>query len=205
MQTRIVEHIASLAEAERLYGIRKSTNSEEFFPEWIDPLVSLSISEQERLNVIKRRYLYHVQNGRPIRDAVKLLVISPLLELAGFYDSPFLLQSETAVSFGFEDEARGTHQGHIEALAVKEDLWIVLVDSDTPSLSMTAVLPQALAYIASSSQKAPKFSLVSSGEDSLFLKLHQEEYAFSDNFSLNKERNELRDVLRILNWLKKIA
>ena len=205
MQTRIVEHIASLAEAEQVYSIKQSTHPEEFFPEWIDPLVSLSIAEQERLNVIKRRYLYHVQHGQLLKDAVKLLVISPLLELARFYDSPFILRSEPAVSFELEDKTKETHQGRIEALVVKENLWVVLLDSKKTSFNMTTALPQALAYMASNLQEAPKFSLVSNGEYSIFLKLHQGEYALSDDFSLNKERNELRDVLRILNWLKKIA
>ena len=201
----VTDYINSLAEAERVYGVAASLKAYSFFPEWTSPLEALSVAEQERLDLIKQRYLYHRQHGHLLENAVNFLVIAPLLEMAGFYDPPFLLRSEASVRFEFEDETRKIYQGRIDALIVQESLWIVLVESKRTSFNVTTALPQALAYMASSSQKQPKFGLVSNGERSIFLKLYQGEYAFSDDFLLNRRRNELWDVLQILNRLKNIA
>jgi hypothetical protein len=38
----------------------------------------------------------------------------------------------------------------------------------------------------------------------MFAKLANGQYAFSDEFSLNRRRNELWDVVQILNQLKKL-
>ena len=199
------DYISSLAEAERVYGVSRSDRPEQFFPEWIEPTNSLSVAERERLDLVKGRYLYHRQHGHLLENAVNFLIISPLLELAGFYDPPFLLRSEASVRFKFEDETRKVYQGRIDALVVKENLWVVLVESKRISFNMTTALPQVLAYMASSSQESPRYGLVSNGEYSIFLKLHEGEYALSDDFSLNRRRNELWDVLQILNQLKRMA
>ncbi|MEM9906446.1 MAG: type I restriction endonuclease [Cyanobacteria bacterium P01_D01_bin.44] len=197
----VTDYIFSLAEVERVYRVTASTNPN-FFSEWGDPFEDLKKADQDRLALIKRRYLYHRQHGHLLENAVNFLVISPLLEMAGLYDPPFLLRSEVSVQFEFEDENQKVYQGRIDALVVRQSLWIVLVESKRTSFNMTTALPQALAYMASSPQEGPKFGLVSNGEYSIFVKLNQGQYAFSDDFSLNRRRNELWDVLKILNRLK---
>jgi hypothetical protein len=200
----VTEYITSLAEVERIYGISASLEPERFFSEWFTQLENLPESDQTRLDLIKRRYLYHRQHGHLLENAVNFLVISPLLELAGFYDPPFLLKSEASVRFEFEDETKKIYQGRIDALVVLDDLWIVLVESKRTSFNMTTALPQALAYMSSNPSEMPKFGLISNGEQSMFAKLAGGQYAFSDEFSLNRRRNELWDVLQILNRVKKL-
>lgn len=205
----VTDYIHSLAEAERVYDVTASFDAYRFFPEWTAQLDELTAPERERLDLIKQRYLYHRQHGHLLENAVNFLVISPLLEMAGFYDPPFLLRSETSVRFEFEDETRKIYQGRIDALVVQEALWIVLVESKRTSFNVTTALPQALAYMASgdvsSNGEQPRFGLVSNGERSIFIKLDKGEYAFSDDFSLNRRQNELWDVLQILNRLKRIS
>ncbi len=198
----VTDYITSLAEAEQIYGLAASTAPAAFFTEWTDQLEDLSETERERLDLIKRRYLYHRQHGHLLENAVSFLVVSPLLELTGLYDPPFLRKSEASVRFEFVDENQKIYQGRINALIVLEDLWIVLVESKRTSFDMTTALPQALAYMASGNSSRPKFGLVSNGEQSMFVKLEDGQYAFSDDFSLNRRRNELWDVLQILNRLK---
>jgi hypothetical protein len=200
----VTEYITSLAEVERIYGISASLEPERFFSEWFTQLENLPESDQTRLDLIKRRYLYHRQHGHLLENAVNFLVISPLLELAGFYDPPFLLKSEASVRFEFEDETKKIYQGRIDALVVLDDLWIVLVESKRTSFNMTTALPQALAYMSSNPSEMPKFGLISNGEQSMFAKLAGGQYAFSDEFSLNRRRNELWDVVQILNRVKKL-
>lgn len=197
----ITDYIRSLAEVEQVYGIVMSSDTN-FFTEWMPPLDNIPAAEQNRLDLIKSRYLYHRQHGHLLESAVNFLVISPVLEMAGLYDPPFLLKSEVPVQFEFEDENQQIYQGRIDALVVQQTLWVVLVESKRTSFNMTTALPQALAYMASSMQETAKFGLVSNGEHSIFVKLHQGYYAFSDEFSLNRQRNELLDVLQILKRLK---
>lgn len=197
----VTDYISSLAEAERVYGLAASPDAA-FFSEWAESLEDLSTSEVERLDLIKNRYLYHRQHGHLLENAVNFLVISPLLEMAGFYDPPFLLRSEVPVQFSFEDESQKVYQGRIDALVVQQTLWVVLVEAKRTSFNMTTALPQALAYMASSAQEAATFALVSNGEHSIFVKLARGYYGFSDEFSLNRRRNELVNVLQILNRLK---
>ncbi|MEO0490112.1 MAG: type I restriction endonuclease, partial [Cyanobacteria bacterium J06659_2] len=190
----VTEYITSLAEAERIYGMTASSDPN-FFSEWTAPLNPLTHAEQARFDLLKRRYLYHRQHGHLLENAVNFLVISPLLELAGFYDPPFLLRSEVSVQFEWADNNEQVYQGRIDALIVQRNLWIVLVEAKRTSFNMTTALPQALAYMASGTQEGSKFGLVSNGEYSIFVKLDQGQYAFSDDFSLTRRRNELWDVL----------
>jgi hypothetical protein len=211
----VTDAITTLAEADRAFGLSISTDPD-FFHEWTSSLPELTEAEQQRLDQIKQRYLYHRQYGHLLENAVNFLVVSPLLELAGFYDPPFRLRSEVSIRIDLEDETGMIYQGRIDALVVQENLWVVLVESKRTSFSMTLALPQALAYMVSQERSAqqagpvfgpifgPIFGLVSNGEYSMFVKLDRSQYAFSDDFSLNRRRNELGDILQILNRLEAI-
>lgn len=197
----VTDFVKSLADAERVYGLFQAGDSA-FFQEWVPPLAGLSMADQTRLDRVKQRYLYHRQHGHLLENAVNFLVIAPLLEMAGLYDPPFLLRSEVPVQFELADENEQLYQGRIDALVVQQSLWVVLVESKRTSFNMTNVLPQALAYMASGPGDGPKYGLISNGEYSMFAKLNQQQYAFSDDFSLNRRQNELWHVLQVLNRLK---
>lgn len=199
----VTDYITSLAEAEQVYGLVRSQNPN-FFTEWQTGLGRLEEEMESRLDLLKSRYLYHRQYVYLLESAMNFLVVSPLLELAGFYDPPFRLRSEVSVQFELLDESDQRYQGQIDALVVKENFWIVLVESKGTSFNPTTALPQALAYLASSEQPGPLYGLISNGEYSMFTKLEGGIYDFSDDFSLNRRRNELKDVLKILNRLKQI-
>jgi hypothetical protein len=139
----VTDHITSLAEAEQLLGISPSQDPA-FFSEWTIGLSGLTEAQQQRLDQIKQRYLYHCQYGHLLENAVNFLVISPILELAGFYDPPFHLRSEVSVKFELEDENETVYKGRIDALIVQENLWVILVEAKRTSFNMTLALPQAL-------------------------------------------------------------
>ncbi len=198
----ITDYIDSLAAVETELGLSQSSDPT-FFTEWMEDLPDLSISERQRLDLIKQRFLYHRQHGHLLEGAVNFILMSPLLELAGFYDPPFRLRSEVTVRFEMEDERDRVYQGRIDALVVQDYLWIILVESKRTSFNVTLALPQALAYLSSNSNQ-PNFGLVSNGEYSIFVKLSQSQYSFSDDFSLNRRQNNLYDVLQILQRLKSL-
>ena len=197
----VTDYITSLAEAERLLNLSAS-NEPNFFNEWLTELPTVTNTEQQRLDQIKQRYFYHRQYGHLLENAVNFLVISPILELAGFYDPPFHLRSEVSVKFELEDKDKTVYQGRIDSLVVKDNLWVILVEAKRTSFNMTVALPQALTYLATHSQTYPCYAWVSNGEYSMFVKCDRHTYAFSDDFSLNRRQNELYNVLQILNRLK---
>jgi hypothetical protein len=201
----VTDHIDSLAEAETQFGLAHTDNPL-FFPEWSSDLPELSAVEQQRLDLVKQRYLYHQQYGHLLEGAVNFIVIAPLLEMAGFYDLPFYLRSEASIRLELKDDNEKVYQGRIDSLIVQEHFWIILVESKRTSFSVDIALPQAIAYMAANPDpEQPTFGLVSNGAYSMFVKLYQSQYSFSDDFSLNRHRNELYDVLKVLNQLKTLS
>ncbi|OUC13890.1 MAG: type I restriction endonuclease subunit R [Alkalinema sp. CACIAM 70d] len=199
----VTDAITSLAEAEAQFGLSYNHDSA-FFPEWLEDLSPLTSAEQQRLDLIKQRYLYHRQCEHLSEGAVNFLVIAPLLELAGFYDPHFHLRSEASIRLEIADENDKIYQGRIDSLILQEHLWIVLVESKRTSFNVEVALPQALAYMAANPiPNQATFGFVSNGAYSIFVKLDQHQYSFSDDFSLNRRQNELYSVLQILHRLKK--
>jgi hypothetical protein len=198
----VTDYIDSLAEAEAQFGSSRNDDPL-FFTEWVRDLPELSAVERQRLDLIKQRYLYHRQYGHLLEGAVNFMVIAPLLEMAGFYDPPFHLRSEASIRLELEDKNDKVYQGRIDSLILQEGLWIFLVESKRTSFSVEVALPQAIAYMAANPQpERATFGLVSNGAYSIFVKLHQSQYGFSQDFSLNRRQNELYDVLQVLNRLK---
>lgn len=201
----VTDYIDSLAEAESQFGLVRTENPL-FFSEWSSELPELSTAEQQRLDLAKQRYLYHRQYGHLLEGVVNFIVISPLLEMAGFYDPPFHLRSEASIRLELKDDNDTIYQGRIDSLIVQEHFWIILVESKRTSFSVDVALPQAIAYMAANpNPEQPTFGLVSNGAYSMFVNLHQSQYSFSDDFSLNRRQNELYDVLKVLNRLKALC
>ncbi|MEL7359433.1 MAG: hypothetical protein AAFN40_23220, partial [Cyanobacteria bacterium J06560_6] len=69
------------------------TQDEAFFTEWCEDLPPSTAEEQRALDRIKRNYLYLLEY--PVMESiVKMVVLSPLLDLAGFYEPPFRVDGE---------------------------------------------------------------------------------------------------------------
>lgn len=83
----VTDAFKTLAEVENRFQLNRN-EAADFFPEWREALPDLSPTEKERLRIIRQRLLYHRADGDLLEGAVMLLVASPLLELAGFYDPP---------------------------------------------------------------------------------------------------------------------
>jgi hypothetical protein len=201
----ITDYIDSLAEAETRFGLSYRSDPD-FFLEWRTDFPLLTTAEQQRLDLIKQRYFYHRQFGHLLEGGVNFIVIAPLLEMAGFYDAPFRLRSEASVRIEIADTEDRVYQGRIDSLVVQENLWIILVEAKRTSFSIDVALPQALAYMAANpASHRPTFGLVSNGAYSMFLKLDFQQYGFSDDFSLNRQQNELYNILQVLNYLKTLV
>jgi hypothetical protein len=145
VQTAITEAITTLAEAEDRFHLQR-TEEAGFFSEWQTNLTTLEPSEKAALDDLRRRYLYHRSEGNLLEGTVTLLVASPLLTIAGFYDPPFRVRTEKSVLLTLDDSEE-VLRGRIDVLVLQEQFWVVVVESKKTTISAWAALPQALAYM----------------------------------------------------------
>jgi Type I restriction enzyme R protein N terminus (HSDR_N) len=182
------------------------TRSEDktFFTEWWESLPDLSGVEQDRLTILRQRLLYHRADGDLLEGSVMLLVASPLLELAGFYDAPFKLKAEASVEI-VVDDGEEILRGRIDALILQQNFWVLVLEAKKTTISTRSALPQALAYMMANTQTTqPTFGMMTNGDDVLFVKLTTQpsgQYDLSRVFLLYTLPEELQSVLQILKQI----
>ena len=185
----------------------EQTDNEGFFTEWLENLPEIADLEKQYLDRVKLHFLRLVKHPPLSEETVKLVVLSPLLSLAGFYDEPFLIRSESSIEIAVEDQEE-VIRGRIDVLVIQQQLWLLVIESKKPAFSLLEAIPQALTYmLANPNPITPVFALVMNGSDFIFLKLsqtNQPQYALSDQFTLLKRENELYQVFRILKKLGQI-
>ncbi len=196
----------NLAYLEEKFQLQKA-EVEEFFPEWLQNLSEITDLEKQFLDRVKANFLHLVMQPPFLENAVKMVVLSFLLDLAGFYTNPFYLATEKSIELAVKDNEEIV-RGRIDVLVVQQQLWLLVVESKKASFSLLEAIPQALVYMLNNPDKEkPVFGLVTNGEDFQFLKLQKQErplYALSDKFTLSKRVNELYQVLSILKKLGSI-
>ncbi|MGK7926462.1 MAG: type I restriction endonuclease [Spirulina sp.] len=176
----------------------------QFFPEWTRELPSLSDRDRESLDRVKANFADLMEDPPMLENSVKMVVLSPLLDLAGFYRRPFRLETETSIAIELADEDI-IIRGRIDILVLKEQLWLAVIESKRSDFAVTRALPQTLAYMLGNPNKQyPTFGMITNGNEFLFLKAQQtpkSQYATSRLFSLINPENELYEVFAILKHL----
>lgn len=199
MSIAISEAITTLAAVERQFKLLR-TEDEAFFLEWQTQLPELSDPERSALDEL-RRYLYQRSQGQLLEGTVTLLLASPLLAIAGFYDPPFRVRAEESVLLTLED-GEEVLQGRMDVLVLLNQFWVVVLESKKTALSVWTALPQTLAYLMANPQpEQPSFGMVTNGDEILFVKLVQQEqrlYGLSRVFSPFASGQELCHALQIL-------
>jgi hypothetical protein len=203
MTIAITEAILTIAQAERRFNLSR-TEDETFFAEWQMRLPDLSIPEKTALDEVRRRYTYQRSEGQLLEGTVTLLLASPLLAIAGFYDPPFRVRAEESVQLTLDD-GEEILQGRMDVLVLLHQFWVVVLESKKTALSVWAALPQTLAYLmANPHPERPSFGMVINGDDILFVKLVQsldQQYALSRVFAPYTSNRELYSALQILKRL----
>ena len=192
----------SLHDIKEKFGL-KQAEDEQFFREWIDNLPELTDLEKSLLDQVKADFLYLAEYPMP-ESLVKMVVLSPILALAGFYRSPFRVAAEAPVQISTEDEEEIIH-GLIDVLVLQNQLWVLVIESKSVSFSLEPAIPQALAYMmANPNPEKPAFGLVTNGSNFRFIKLTKQgtsQYALSDQFTLDRGD----DLYNVLSILKRIG
>ncbi len=175
-----------------------------FFREWQDDLPEVTELEKQRLDRVKASYANLIEYPPLLENTVKMVVLSPLLDLAGFYLPSFHIKSEKFVEVSDEDEGTIV-RGYIDILAISEQFWVTVIESKKASFSIDMARPQLLAYLlAAPNSSQPVYGLLSNGSSFRFIKLvkgNSPQYALSKLFDVFNPGNELYDVLRILKRL----
>ncbi|AUS99610.1 type I restriction endonuclease subunit R [Nostoc sp. CENA543] len=208
IQTAITQRITTISEAERQFNLVRTADIN-FFPEWRENLADLTDKEKTVLDRIKARYRYHRANGHLAEGLVNLVVLSPLLELAGFYDPPFQMQGEVAVEVialvPIDEVNEEILRGRIDFLVVSKGLWMAVLESKGTAINLDVAIPQVLAYMmVNPNAEKPVFGMATNGGEFFFIKLNRQgtpQYDISRIFSLLPLQNELHDVLMILKKL----
>ncbi|MDJ0729279.1 MAG: restriction endonuclease subunit R [Crocosphaera sp.] len=180
-------------------------DSPDLFTEWRDNLPELR--EQEKLNLdevkLEFRHLLEYGMSEPI---VKMVVLSPLLKMAGFFRPPFNITAEKSVEVSEEDDL--LIRGRLDLLVFQPEFWILVVEAKGLAYSIEKGLAQLLAYmLGSPNHHKPVFGLISNGANFKFLKLIREDqpiYCESISFSLDRG-DDLYLVLRILKKMAQIV
>ncbi|MBD2111525.1 MULTISPECIES: type I restriction endonuclease [Cyanophyceae] len=205
MAQTIAARKVKLHDLKTKFGLQQ-VHDDAFFTEWQHDLPELTVSEQRSLDRIKQNYLYLLEY--PVMESiVKMVVLSPLLDLAGFYEPPFRVDGETSIQVAAEDEG-DIIQGAIDVVVIQGQLWVTVIEAKNSEFSITKAIPQALAYmLAAPNSEKPAFGVVLNGSEFLFLKLVPGEaprYAAFDLFSLLNRGNNLYSVLRCLKRFRSL-
>lgn len=192
----------SLAQLSETSGLER-TDDEQFFREWQDDLPKLSDQEKQALDEVRSDYL-HLSKYPLLEPIVKMVVLSPLLKLAGFYRPPFYLTAEKEIEISSEDEGILV-RGRIDILVFHPQFWVLIIEAKKAEFSLEAALPQALLYMLTHpDSEKPAFGFVTNGGEFQFLKsTKQGEARYARSYPLSLYRED--DLYRVVSGLKHLA
>lgn len=197
----------TLGTLRQTFGLKFDT-SDRFFDEWLNNSPTLTEAELQGLDRLTRNYTYLSQEEPPLEEIVKLVVVSPLLDLAGFYQFPFLVKAEVSTNLDVADEDNTIAvQGRIDILVIQDSFWILAIESKPARLDVTAGIPQVLTYLLTAPKlQASCYGMVTNGREVLFLKCdrHQSvpQYTRSHTYRLLENTAER---IQVLQGLKQIG
>lgn len=180
----------------------------QFFREWQDDLPEISELEKQQLDRVKASYSNLLKYPPMLENTVRMVALSPLLDLAGFYLPPFRITSEKSVEISLEDEGV-IYKGQMDVLTLFEQIWILVIESKQATFSLETGRAQLLDYmLANPNSNKSTFGLITNGASFRFIKLVKEpasQYALSKMFNIFNPGNDLYDVLRVLKRLGELA
>ncbi|NJL50144.1 MAG: restriction endonuclease subunit R [Leptolyngbyaceae cyanobacterium SM2_5_2] len=191
----------TLFDLERRFGVQAASNSG-FFLEWQQALTPLTPEERSRLLRVEAAYANLERRSR-LENTVKLAVVAPLLDLAGLFLPPFYVTTEKTVEITTED-ADVTRRGRLDIWVLKDQLWVLVIESKRAEFSLKVGIPQVLGYMLAAPQTdCPLYGMVTNGGSFVFLKLLQSgtpRYARSKELILDQD-DGLGQTLQILKAL----
>jgi hypothetical protein len=215
----VTDAITDLNQAHERFGLVPIVDPS-FFPEWQGPLPELTQTEMTGLDRLRDRYLYYAADGFISEGTINTVMLSPLLELLGFFDPPYKVQGEyfvrltIAADSELDDDGEPiVLRGRIDALVLQNRLWVILVEAkpyhEPVGFSVLQALPQTLAYMMAKPIEGAgaAYAMITNGEDYMFVKLDKSSivkgYGQSHKFTLLSDADH--NLYRVARVLKCIA
>ncbi|NJR68385.1 MAG: restriction endonuclease subunit R [Synechococcales cyanobacterium CRU_2_2] len=192
----------TLGELRQHFGLSEAENPQ-FFTEWLAIDSQLSEADAAEVSRVRGNFKYLLEEPPLLEEAVKMVVLARLLDLAAFYQPPFRIRPELGIEISSPAEDGAIVRGNIDVLVILGQLWVLAIEAKMTTFALNVALPQALSYMLSS-PGAIAFGLLTNGAEFAFVKLSKEEknqFAVSRTFSLYAPGNELAAVLKILRHL----
>ncbi|MEL7035992.1 MAG: restriction endonuclease subunit R, partial [Cyanobacteria bacterium J06592_8] len=157
------------------FKLERVQNQVEFFPEWQNNFPELSSTEKQWLDRVQQGFL-NLLNYPPVSEnLVKMAVVDPILFIAGFFLYPYYIRSEASVELILEDEDTAI-KGRMDTLVLKEELWVMVIESKKVGFSTDAGLAQILTYMLNNPHpEHPSYGMIATGGTFIFVKLVQED------------------------------
>ncbi|TVQ12330.1 MAG: restriction endonuclease subunit R [Leptolyngbya sp. DLM2.Bin27] len=201
VQTLPIEQL-TLYDLEQRLGLQEVADGS-FFPEWQEDLPALNSAEQERLARVEAAYA-NLERRSLLENTVKLAVVAPLLDLAGLFLPPFYVTTEKTVEITAQTDEL-TLRGRLDVLVLKDQLWVLVIESKRAEFSLKVGIPQVLGYMmAAPDSPLPLYGLVTNGSSFVFVKLAGRQYARSKELILDQDQG-LAQTLQIMKALAKIV
>jgi hypothetical protein len=189
------------------FGIQL-VEDEQFFREWQDDLPELTDLDKQLLDKVKVGYINLLNYPPLLENVIRMAVLDPMLFIGDFYLAPFYVKAETSVEIFSEDE--GTIiRGKMDTLVLKDQFWVMVIESKKAGFSIEEGLAQILAYmLCNPHPNKPSYGLINAGGSFIFVKLVKAEvplYALSDPFDIRRRGNDLYTVLKIMKRLSQLV
>jgi len=185
----------------RSFGLQQ-IQKDTFFPAWCATPEAWSSVEKVLLDRVKDNFLGLMDDPPILESTVKMVILPPLIDMLGFCQKPFRLETEISTEIVATDDDL-VIPGRIDILVLSDRLWIAVIESKRSDFSVTRAIPQTLSYMLANSN-TPTFGLITNGTGFLFLKAARSsnvEYANSRLFSLLNPGNDLYDVANVLKQI----
>ncbi len=181
---------------------------DQFFLEWQENLPEITDLDKQLLDKVKAGY-FNLLNYPPLlEDIVRMAILDPILFIGDFYLAPFYVKSEESIDIAVEDEGV-IIKGKIDTLVLKDQFWVMVIESKKAAFSIEEGLAQILAYMLGNPHPdKPCFGMITTGGSFIFIKLVKgktPQYGTSDIFDIRNRGNELYSVLKILKRLSQLV
>jgi hypothetical protein len=191
----------TLGQLEKNFGLVRSTAGTLFAEDTLK-LPNLTPAEKDLLNQVKAEFTY-MSSQDVLEPIVKMVVLSTLLRIAGFFRAPFRITAEKQVELVTEDEGLLV-RGLIDLLVFYDQIWVVTIEAKRAEYSLKAAITQVLTYmLASPSPQKQVYGLVTNGSEFRFIELLKQEtpsYVLSDLFAIDRG-DDFDRVAQILKYL----
>jgi hypothetical protein len=180
---------------------------EQFFQECINDLPEVTELDKQLLDKVRTGYLNLLNYSPLLEDVVRMAVLDPIFFIGNFFLSPLAVKSEQSIDFAEEDEGVPI-KGRIDTLVLKDQFWVMVIESKQASFSVEEGLAQLLAYLLGNPHpNRPSYGMITTGGSFIFVKLvngQTPQYATSKVFA-TRNKQDLYSVLQILKRLSQIV